>query len=151
MMESVSNVINLAILLDFAHKRKKIQNLQFTKGTNIVLVKNLVRGRLIKRKIVSQLEVGLGEKNKGKKGPGIGVCTTALILLSAHPALAVKIAIVPILQKRKEKETREANSEKTKRESIENSPTKRRNITSVWNEAVVVAVARVPLLLHQLP
>ena len=53
MMESVSNVINLAILLDFAHKRKKIQNLQFTKGTNIVLVKNLVRGRLIKRKIVS--------------------------------------------------------------------------------------------------
>ena len=68
----------------------------------------------------------------------------ALTLLNHHQALAVLIATVPTPQKKEERKTNEAKSEEIKRESIENSPTKRRNITSVWREAVV-AVVRVPV------
>lgn len=45
MMESVSNVIKLAILRDFAPNSKNNKNLQFTEDTRIVLVKNHVRER----------------------------------------------------------------------------------------------------------
>ena len=67
----------------------------------------------------------------------------ALTHLNHHQALAVLIATDLTPQRKEERKTKEVKNEEKKRENIESSPTKRRNNTSVWSEAVVVAVAQV--------
>ena len=52
MMENVSSVINLVISLGFVHNRKKNKDPQYTAGTKTILVKNHVKERSTKRKIV---------------------------------------------------------------------------------------------------
>jgi hypothetical protein len=52
MMENASSAINLGILQDFALNRKTNKKIHSVESIKIVLVKNPVRGRLIKRKIV---------------------------------------------------------------------------------------------------
>jgi hypothetical protein len=71
-----------------------------------------------------------------------------LTLPSPHQALAVLIAIERTPRKREERKTKEVRNERTKRESIESNPTKRRNIKNVWSQVVAAVVVQAPVQLR---